>query len=325
MSLTLWRQGTTTPTASLLPALHKETNISLLEPVTLLNKCDTSFAVPLTTNSSSTAKPFWVPSYPGSGSELFRDLVQTLTGLPAVDITRDGYDACVGSAGHRPATCKSHWPLFPQKAPRLSQPYFQRTAFLLLRNPAASLPSWFNYMHEHHIGAVHHTVQAPETEWLAWRDNNFDAQLAEWKKLLRKWHRGPFELMPVAYERLVNETTGPALLQTVSMNFQRTGIPTSIAMSNVDGNMDEDIVCLWRKVVQQRPVKKRQGHSYRPSFTAKQQTTMLQVLDSLHDQLSTDTVLVDILAGYRHQIANHLRLDNTTATSNASLASRINV
>ena len=118
----------------------------------------------------TTGKPVWVPGYPGSGSELFRDLVEAATGLEAANVYDVESLSIMTCSSSRTITCKTHWPLLGKRAPYRParvRKMSHDSAFLLLRNPAKAIPSYFNYiwetLHQNISENIQdHTTQAPE-------------------------------------------------------------------------------------------------------------------------------------------------------------------
>jgi hypothetical protein len=95
----------------------------------------------LKVNSSSQTRPLpiWLPAYPGSGSEVMRDLVIELTQNKAA--AGESYmGGCQGAV-----TCKTHFPIIQIKNPTKNEKVSKQVV-LLLRNPCSAIPSFFNYM-----------------------------------------------------------------------------------------------------------------------------------------------------------------------------------
>lgn len=109
-----------------------------------------------------TSKPMWIASFPGSGAELFRDLITSITGQPTVDGTMKG--KCQSGKG-RVVTCKTHWPTITANSNSNSQyqdplvtvkdasKNYHTTAMVLIRNPAMAIPSWYNQIWESRVQA----------------------------------------------------------------------------------------------------------------------------------------------------------------------------
>jgi hypothetical protein len=164
-----------------------------------------------------TYAPVLVPSFPGSGTELFRNLIRTmLPGFAAASIFEA--DQC---RGVKTATCKTHWPVTYQQRPRkwvgakndiddddnnnetrrtstttrttTLSPAPERRPFanfsvVLLRNPQTAIPSWFNALYETRHDQKAHSEQAPEEAWNEWRDAHFFTMaMPLWKQFVQAW------------------------------------------------------------------------------------------------------------------------------------------
>ena len=115
-----------------------------------------------------TPTPIWIPSYPGSGSEMFRDLVKATTGLGG-----DNYYANKCSKEPIPFTCKTHWPVirrYRKIQPQTMVGRFHDKAIFLIRNPRHALPSYFNHEYEVKHKLKRHSQQGSEEEWRKYRD-----------------------------------------------------------------------------------------------------------------------------------------------------------
>ena len=109
------------------------------------------------------SKPMWIASFPGSGAELFRDLITSITGQPTVDGTMKG--KCQAGQG-TVVTCKTHWPTVSTSGSNSNSEYqdplvtvkdanknYHNTAMVLIRNPAMAIPSWYNQIWESRVQA----------------------------------------------------------------------------------------------------------------------------------------------------------------------------
>jgi hypothetical protein len=265
-------------------------------------------------------RPIWVPGYPGSGSELFRDLVQTMTGDPAAaaDIYKDVTQRCSNAV-----TCKTHWPAYPHHAPgKHDQKKYNHTlkhapkgfvfapnVVLLLRNPATALASHFNFKWEAQHGMTDHTVQAPQAAWNEWRDQRLGRQVEGWKRMILTWHRHSYYRVTlyVPYERLVDRERGPVEASKLANEFRRAVVGTESARHVAAAT---DIPCVWRTVVRDKPRRqRRQGHRYQPSYTVQQQQIMVDMLNEIMRELPDQAALKEILTEYLYEIQTSLRID----------------
>jgi hypothetical protein len=243
-------------------------------------------------NATTTSKPVWVAGYPGSGNDLLRTLVQRMTGFEGRDIYKD-----VHCAVGRTATCKTHWPVYRRHPPLDLLDDFHETAVLLIRNPAKALPSLYNYEWEYTNHIQDHSKQAPEDAWVDWRDANFGRQIRIWKRVVTWWleHWDVRTLVP--YERLIHESTGPALLRQLATQLEAANFPVAT-----------DWQCQWQWCVQQAATVKRSGHKYTPPFQPHQKQAMLKVVNQTLTQFSNHTVLSDILKFYLLDIEQNTRV-----------------
>jgi hypothetical protein len=278
-------------------------------------------------NSNRKPLPIWVPGYPGSGSELLRDLVQTMTGDPtaAADIYKDVKQRCSTAL-----TCKTHWPAYKYHAPdqyQYQQQLFAPNVVMLLRNPATALASHFNFKWEVEQGFQDHTRQAPQADWIVWRDQRFLRQVGNWKRMILQWHHAGVAgagghshshshshshlnsyynvTLHVPYERLVsvgNLSEGPVEAAKLADELRRAGALKVVAAT--------DIPCVWRTVVMDQPRRqRRQGHRYQPSYTVEQQQVMVDMLQDIMRQLPDQVALTEILTEYLYEIQTNLRID----------------
>jgi len=249
----------------------------------------------------STAKPMWIPGYPGSGSEMLRVLVKAITGLGGDEIYTGS--RCFNST----ATCKTHYPKVPvPRLPHKSTHLFINRTVILIRNPKAALASYFNYLWERKNLKVSHLVQAPEEAWNEWRDkeSTWEGFSDYWAGLIQSWKKQTdYEIaFYLPYERLTNNETGPRLLSRLGAELRRNGVRVA---------PEEDIPCLWNKALNGRKASKgtkRAAHKYIPSYTTQQQAFMLRALDNLRQKFRDDSELVEILSMYYEDIRTNLRI-----------------
>ena len=136
-------------------------------------------------------KPMFVPSFPGSGAELFRTLIQALTGgiqgwSVYDDVEPPYYESCHSLYA---ITCKTHWPVLEQKSPRLEffVKNYDPTVILLVRNPMAAFPSRLNHLWETNTRTKEHSTQAPERAWNRWISTTFDVQISKYYEFILSW------------------------------------------------------------------------------------------------------------------------------------------
>jgi hypothetical protein len=297
-----------------------------------------------TAKANNRHKPIWIPGYPGSGSELLRDLIQTMTGSSGGDgnhgdrgdnltraATADIYDDVTHRCRHA-VTCKTHWPAYPRfHAPHQPkyQQYFASNVILLLRNPANALPSHFNFKWEIENKVAHHTTQAPEADWRIWRNQRFGRQIQNWKNMILQWHNqhaggagdagadaGAYYhvTLYVPYERLVSpdlSNGGPVLAAKLADELRRASGTKLTAGVVGDNAAAMDIPCIWRTVVLDQPRKQRHKQDrYKPSYTVEQQQMMVDMLQDIMFQLPDRVALNEILTEYLYEIKSNLSIDD---------------
>jgi hypothetical protein len=256
-----------------------------------------------------TGKPLWIPAYPGSGSEMLRALVKATTGIGGEDV----YD---NQCKIGPATCKTHWPTISNRKgrePARDKARFADRYIVLLRNPKNALPSFFNYKWELKNRIKAHSKQAPKEDWVLWRDNNFEAEIENWKNLFIRWREQPYErAFYLQYEALTSVETGPQLFGKVAAEMRRNGVQVA---------PEADISCLWYSVVNGKKVgTKRAPHKYKPGYSADQQAGFLRMLEELKQAFLDDPEIVHMLDGYYYDIRDNILIDANSTTANGTSA-----
>jgi hypothetical protein len=263
-------------------------------------------------------KPLWVASFPGSGAELFRELVTSITGQKTADGAFQG--DC-----HDAVTCKTHWPVMsggkfqdPMEPSSMEpsslfgrqrqQQHYGKSSILLLRNPRHALPSWYNQVHEVRVGKELHSQQAPQASWERWRGNKpksymLGNRMAQWKDLILYWveHHNYHVDLIVPYEKLVHEKTGPAILQKVANVLSGEKVLTVAKPA--------DIPCLWKYTVQTKKSMKRSSHKYEPAYTLRHQKQMLLMLEDVMESVSYLPELVQIIKGYQQDVQHNMLIE----------------
>jgi hypothetical protein len=278
-----------------------------------------------------TTKPMWVASFPGSGAELFRELITSITGQPTAEGAYQG--DC-----HDAVTCKTHWPTMsggrfqdpmqsssppPSRSSSslssasLSKTHYGTSSILLLRNPRHALPSWYNQVYETRVGAELHSQQAPQKSWERWRGGTaaqsksfkLEYRMEQWKDLILYWlalaeNNDYYHVdLIVPYEKLVHESTGPSILQKVANVLSKEKVSTVAEAA--------DIPCLWKYTVQEKKSMKRSSHRYEPAYTWRHQQQMLGMLDEVMDKVSHLPELVQIIKGYRQDVQHNMLIEQT--------------
>jgi hypothetical protein len=245
-----------------------------------------------------------VASFPGSGAEMFRQVIETITlgrskgwsiydgGTDAGDNQNATTTTTTTCHSLHAATCKTHWPVLPQHSPSSSiyRQQYAPQAIVLLRNPAAAFSSRFNHLWELRRSIKFHSQQAPEKAWKKWIAKNFQQQWIKYQLLIQTWATDPHYHVSlyIPYEGLTDPVKGPQWTQRVAQLLQdqqqyhddNHTNPTTHEIHQVVAHAS-DIPCLWRLAVLEQPRVKRQGHAYVPAYTTKQQQALLQMMDEL--------------------------------------------
>jgi hypothetical protein len=273
---------------------------------------------PIPPTNSSTHKTIWIPGYPGSGSEMLRMVLEQISGLKGANIYN------TGCADH-PAACKTHCPLMkvrngcPTSLKNIQSSlanYYHPNALLLIRNPKLALPSFVNTKWEKEnrgeqraTEILTHSKQAPLEVWKKRRNQKFHYLFQGWKNMLLWWvgvgHQHPYNVsLVVPYEQLTNPQHGPVLLGKIAKEFRAANISSVVSST-------EQIECLWRNVVLSKnsSTKRSSVERYIPTFTLGQQSIFLEGLDELIVTFADRIDVVQILQGYRLDIATNLQID----------------
>ena len=314
----------TPPAPSHRPLNGNPNSVAEIKPMSFGNCTDVKFHT--WNNASITAakiKPIWVASFPGSGAEMFRQVIETITyGVykgwsiydddvePSSTHTHT-HNATTCHSLHA-ATCKTHWPVLPQHSPTSEPLYKQQYAsqvIVLLRNPRTAFASRLNHLWELRNHVAFHSQQAPEKAWNRWIARNFQQQIAKYKLLIQTWAQHPHYNVSLylPYEGLTDPKTGPQWTQQVGQLLQQQQHQHDV---QVVANASQ-IPCLWRLAVLEQPRVKRQGHSYSPGYTTHQKQALLQMMDELLAEVAVAhnlPSLVKIISDYRQDIATHTRI-----------------
>jgi hypothetical protein len=254
--------------------------------------------------------PIVAASYPGSGSQMAHYLFEALTGLEAGDEwyhRGDTYDHI---------TIKTHYPARDHK---IKGARLMKRVILLLRNPIFSLPSHHNFVYEKENNIPDHTLHAPLDTWIGWRDQNFEKELENWKKLVEFWvkHTKKDDRLVIAFEHLIDHKQGPVETTRINSFLARTDGVRTLPVSKVP--------CVWDKIVNYEAKDEKEGierrvvrgtkyvntedpthpeHSRRSGpkvdyvFTLPQLKQVKSVLSRLRAEFITNYTLVTILSEY---------------------------
>jgi hypothetical protein len=246
--------------------------------------------------------PMFQASYPGSGSEMLRDLLEAITSIKTTETKRRNDVVAVKT-------------FYPYRSFDLHPNMLNRDMkkmVLLLRYPLHAISSNFNHIYWRQNNLRTHSVQPPQELWEAWRDNNFVSEIDAWVELVEYWmdnFKAPNRLI-ISYESLTGKETGEQDATRLSL-FIRT-------VYN-EGTLNPapafTIPCLWFRAVRvydQRNSDMFQdssnhvGGRYRPSFNKLQLETTATHLNNLISKFNGERRIVPILQKYWEHTVNRI-------------------
>jgi hypothetical protein len=167
--------------------------------------------------SGNGTRPVFAASYPGSGSKMLWNIIEGLTEL----WTGDEWFQNGRNLPNEVVSVKTHYP--QSNGREIPWKDMVDRAILLLRSPLHAIPSYHNYVYEYDNKLAPHSTRAPTEEWIKWRDNNFEKELAAWETHLRYWvdkfgvkensSTDDNNLLIITYEDIV---TGPEEIREIS-------------------------------------------------------------------------------------------------------------
>ena len=210
--------------------------------------------------------PTWTASFPGSGAKLLWTTIEQLTGIT----TTDDND---GNGRLKKGTCVSVKTHFPTSHVSVSAVAERRTlldlvifltflflqpkffvmdtsqvkhAILLLRNPIDVMPSYFKFLHRMDA-ANDPTVEPPVDRWVAWRNENFNEQIAKWAEHTDWWmknYQSSGKLMILPFEHFTDPQSGPETLKAIGF-FLGSVDPAAIESFTPDNELG----CVWNRMI----------------------------------------------------------------------------
>lgn len=231
---------------------------------------------------------------------MFRGLIEQLSGLRSDEMNHRGCE-------HDPPTCKTHWPAYDRHTDVSKFPHFAGKGIMLIRNPKAAMPSWFNWRWENQRKLPTHSQIAPVGDWVKWRDQMFGEELENWERMFLVW-KGVSTVnisLYIPYEELTQPDAGPLWLERV-YDLIRSESPGTPLVS------ETEIACIWQHVVRGAGASKtkRSGERYSPPYTLVQKNKLLATLDNLLGEFADDNPqLVETLQMYRQDIDENLTVD----------------
>ena len=270
------------------------------DPVLVSNKHGTCM---VTTAQHDTMIPMFQASYPGSGSDMLRNLLEAITGIKTTE-TKHRNDVLAVKT------------LYPYRSFDLHPTLLNRDMkkmILLLRYPLHAISSNFNHIYWRHHNLQAHSVQPRKEVWVAWRDEHFVSEIDAWVELIEYW-MGKFEApnrLIISYESLTGKETG-----------EQDAARLSIFIRSVynEGTLNPapafTLPCLWFRAVRvydQKNIDMFQENSnhegrrrYRPTFTTLQLETTATKLHNLISTFSGERRITPILQKYWEHTVNRI-------------------
>jgi len=167
------------------------------------------------------------------------NLVEALTGLETGD------DWNNNGRGSEVVTVKTHYPqsngILPDFDDRIHR------AFIVIRNPLESIPSFFNHIYEMRNHLPVHSERAPVEEWVKWRNAYVDIEIAEYKKFVFYWmdRYTPENRHLLTYEGLTDDLIGAEVTKGLNEFLGQ--------VEGVDPIDQDSVACVWKAVVKNQP------------------------------------------------------------------------
>jgi hypothetical protein len=176
---------------------------------------------------------------------------------------------------------------------------------LVIRDLQTTYPAMF---YDKDISFHEATSQAPENSWRRFRDQFFVTtswaqSISEWKSLIDNSEYYNIAMV-VQYEKLIDPTHGPKIVQRLGKLFQSAGFESTPLMTL------EDAKCIWYQVLE---IKRKEWSTvnafykdYRPGFTPQQRDFMVETYRNLTATLSDpeDNNAVELVSILNEYIEN---------------------
>jgi hypothetical protein len=307
---------TTSNTDALVRKDYSETS-TILQLPTHLEGCTIGEATVTEPQSSSTLKPFWVPSYPAADNGLFAPLVVALTGNVA-SYAKNYYASsptlkkCFsrggGGGNQMTITCQQLHPIVGiGPLPEKQVDKFQPRVIMPLRNPLTGAPEHYQQKAVLYHGA---TQQVPVSDWRAYRDEWLQQTIvSEWNSVVTTWkdmkeYQGIALYVPL--EHVLDVQRGPLVVEELATLLRQAGFPVIPA---------SDVHCAWYRVTKShiqaaidrsaedkistpQALRYPFATEYIPGYTAQQKAYIITELHELQQRYPDDTVLLSILQEY---------------------------
>ena len=281
-------------------ALESMKNLMNVGPVLVSNSHGTCM---VTTPQYEPMIPMFQASYPGSGSEMMRDLLSAITGVQTAETKRRNDVVAVKT-------------FFPYRSFDIHPSFLNsdmKKLVLLVRYPLHAISSNFNHIYwkQNHLQA--HSVQPPKEAWEDYRDAHFDEELDAWIEHTEYWisHFKGLNRLVISYESLTNEETGPQDAMRLSLFIRSIYNEGTLNPAPVF-----TLPCLWFRAVRildesnSDMFQDSSNHSgegvYRPAFTTIQLEKTATKLNSLLTKMKNEKRIAPILQSYWEHTVNQI-------------------
>eukprot|EP00984_Skeletonema_dohrnii_P008405 scaffold3081_cov112-Skeletonema_dohrnii-CCMP3373.AAC.6 len=178
----------------------------------------------------------YAASYPGCGARMTWNLVEALTGLETGD------DWNNNGRGSEVVTVKTHFPQSNGILPDFDERIHR--AFIVIRNPLESIPSFFNHIYEMRNHLPVHSERAPVEEWVKWRNAYVDIEIAEYKNYWMDRYTAENRHL-LTYEGLTDDLIGSEVAKGLNEFLGQ--------VEGVDPIEQDSVPCVWKAVVKNKP------------------------------------------------------------------------
>lgn len=247
--------------------------------------------------------PMYQASFPGSGSEMMRDLIEAVTGVKTGETTRRSDVVAIKT-------------IYPDRKfdihPSVLNRDMKKMVFLI-RCPLHAISSKFNHYYWRQNDLKPHSIQPPKDVWEAWRDEHYEAELHGWVEHLEYWMTRfkPAHRLIVSYESLTDKETGPQDAMRLAL-FIRTIYNEGV----INPAPSFTLPCLWFRAVRIfdqgnsdmfQDNTNHLGGRYHPPFTTLQLEMTAAELNNLMLKYQNERRLTPILQKYWEHTINMIK------------------
>ncbi len=251
--------------------------------------------------------PIFQASFPGSGSEMMRDLIEAITGYKT-------------NESHRRNDVVSVKTYYPYRKLDLSPGFLNRDmkrVILLIRYPLNAISSNFAHMYWAENNLAPHSMQPPKEAWEKWRDENFIHEIDAWIDHFMFWITAakPTNRIIVSYEAMYHSEKGPK--QAMRLAFFIKG--SSANGVEIDPAPAFTIPCLWFRAVKindqantdiYQANRYHMNANYIAGFTTEQLEIAATKINSVYRKYNYDLQLGPMLQGYWEHTISLIHAEN---------------